>query len=173
MLGISSPATPNSVLDAIEKLPSGDSTQTFGKLCLLAAGPSSRRVLKEFVNTNNIILDDYWIANNDLNITKLAIAGHLFFLLPPEELTSLGVNVMKEYRRSLGGSKNIIEFGRNGSLLGNKWRTDILKRYAPVLMLKSGFLVGLVSWRSWRFFLSRLSFRRVFLVTQNEKVQRR
>jgi len=89
---------------------------------------NKKKVMEELRKKAGLTLTNDMMIGDEMNFSALAMLGHMIFLLPDSEFTASGKRMLTIYRNSLGGARNIKEFGPNGTVAG-KERTIILRKW--------------------------------------------
>lgn len=137
LLSISSGVTPDTLMDAVSRLPAGSNTNKIGALSV-GACMNIRNVINDIRAKAGVTLTPEWKINEDINFSMMAMLGHALFILPTESLTVYGQAAKASYVASIGGVANITMFTESSRIEGKEERSKILLKWSGQL---SGFKV--------------------------------
>jgi hypothetical protein len=132
LMAMSSNVTPDTVLDAIEKLQASDQTDRLGLICIQSAAVI-KGVSEKVIAATGITLADEWKVGTSVNFSMIAMTGHMIYLLEDKDLTKHGRKGRAIYSKSLGGARNLTDFGISGTVPGKTKRTTILREWSDRL----------------------------------------
>jgi hypothetical protein len=132
LLSMSANVTHDTLLTSVENLPRGAATEKLGVISVSAC-MSVKKVVSQVTAAVGLNLPDEWMVNGSPNMSMFAMCGHLIFMLPDRMLTSHGVRAKAVYQKSLGGARDLRDFGTAGSIPAKPERTKILREWSSRL----------------------------------------
>ena len=122
-------AIPSSVIALLEAIPDKKTLNTILDLSILSC-MSVKAVMDPIVAASGVKPGPQWKVGDTMNFSVYATTGHMLFMLPDRSMSSKLRKAQPFYKKFLGGSRDLTEFGTSGIVDVKPERTKVLRQEA-------------------------------------------